>query len=348
MHALIVADVRVSEDEYVAISTRMHQRQRWITLALTVVLLLCMLWSDGGLTDLTSILTTAGLLVLLVALTWWLGRRKFRKQYRSTASLQHPVTYTLSADGITSQSALGQALISWTSIQAIRPLDRWFVVTLSTGVSFPIDSRCVQPPYTATDLATILAQNGATLGSSPAPPERLAIPVTESGISISNVQPTLGQYMWLSLRLTAKTTPIVWVLLLPHGSALVVLWNLLSGTYSLQELWQNNTGQLFMTVLFLALPIFILWATRKQYLTSPLLKHPVTYLLTSDKMLVDSLGCNSEISWVGIQQAVRYGRWIFLQTTQNAGYILDMQQVTSPHTATDVFSLFQDQRITLK
>ncbi|MBO0360045.1 YcxB family protein [Hymenobacter sp. BT186] len=350
MQPIVVADSRISEAEYVAISTRLHQRQRWATLGLTTAFLACMMWSDGGLNDPTQVLISVSILACIAALAWWMGRRRFRKQYTATPSVQLPTSYTLTADGIATRSPLGESFISWSNVQAVRPVNNWFVFTTSPGVYIPIDGRCVQAPHTATDLATALTQRGTNLSPSSTPSEaaHVSVPVGPV-ISIPNVHLTLGQYTWLSLRLTAKIMPLIWVLLLPLGSALLVLWQLLLGDKTLGELWQNNSGQLLMMLFFLSVPLFMLWAIRKQYRNSPLLKHPANYLLTPDKMLVAYPGANAEISWDGVQKVNRIGRWTFLQTTAaNAGFILDMRQVASPNTAADVFALFKTQHIVVK
>lgn len=349
MQPIVVADVRISEAEYVALSTRIHQRQRWITLGFTFVLLACMMWSDGGFKDPTQILINAGLVIIIISLAWWLGRRRFRKQYASTPSIQHSVTYTLTSDGIATNSALGQSTIDWTNILLVKRLGPWFIVTTSPGVYVPLDGRLVQAPHTAADLELALAQRGANLDSLTVPAAAPVFSAEGLAISIPNVRLTLGQYTWLSLRLTGKIMPLIWILLLPLGSALLVLGQLLLGDTTLGELWENNSGQLIMMLFFLSVPLLMLWAIRKQYRNSPLLKHPANYLLTPDKMLVEYPGANAEISWAGVQKVTRIGRWAFLQTTAaNAGYILDMRQVASPNTAADILALFEAQHVVVK
>lgn len=348
MQPIVVANVSISEAEYVALSMRLHRRRRWFTFGLTVAILAYLLWSSGELDDPTLLLVNAGMLIFIFSMSWWLTKRRFRKKYLEARTLQQSVTYTLSAIGISTKSPITQGITKWSSVQAVQQQGPWFLITTSPNVYIPLDSRCVQEPHSATDLAVALTQRGATL-SATQPLDSEPDPNTaDPAIFILNVHPTVAQYTWLSLLLTIKTKPSILILIIPVGTALVTLGQLLFGQTTFMAMWQENSSQLVMMLFFLSVPFLMIWATRKQYSSSPQLQHPVNYTLTPDKMYVESAAINAEISWEGIQVAHQFGRWVFLHTTTNIGYILDMNQIAPPNTKTDVYALWQAKGITVK
>jgi len=339
MYPLVVSDVRLSEADFINLSLRITRQRRWIMRGVVVLTIAYFGWTSIKDISFFAVLSIYGGLTLLILLgSHWQERKKLRKQYASTVLLQQATTYTLAPEGITSQSTLASCEINWTNVQAVREVGPWYVVLTSPGVAMLLDSRRVQEPHSATDLADALTRR-----SIPANIAKASIPTqpstAEPAISFVDVRPTFAQYLGLSLRLTFRLMPIIWVLLLPIASGVYELAMLLMGKVTLLESWQRDSGQLWMLGFALGMPLLLLYSSWQQYQKTPLWQHVANYNLTTSGMRVESVITKTEVSWEAIKAAHRLGPWVFLQTASTNGYLLDIRRVTAPATKSDVYAL---------
>ncbi|MFD2786016.1 hypothetical protein [Hymenobacter rubripertinctus] len=166
MEPIILADVRMSRADFVAINWPIIVRKRgWINMLLMSGVVVYLFWSDGFYESgywLYQAGITLAVLAAMAILLGYLYRRAINKQYDSTPLMQQPATYRLSVAGIEKTSSLQRLELPWASCQGVRRLGRWYFLVTGPQRGEFLDPARLEAPATEADLRALLTQQGLT------------------------------------------------------------------------------------------------------------------------------------------------------------------------------------------
>ncbi|GAB3227451.1 hypothetical protein GCM10027346_10820 [Hymenobacter seoulensis] len=159
--------VHLSAEEYVRLNFRLWRAQpktrinQWLLGAAVLLLAVSVgldLWQHGRLLR-PSTLAFLGVAVAYALFRAGLVRYQLRRAYAQNASMQNPIDFELTAEGLRGTSSLGNFTSRWPQLRRavwVRP--EWLLLYPSEAACYYLDLRCLQAPATPADIEKLLTR----------------------------------------------------------------------------------------------------------------------------------------------------------------------------------------------
>lgn len=166
--SLVLADVRLTADDFVAVNFRLWRvRPRirlsaWLlgTAGLLLVGSLGLELAQTGAVQDWSTVALLGVALGYGAFRVGLVRYQLRRGYAQDPAGQEPITFTLTNQGLRGQSTLGNFFREWAGVRrAVWVGSRWLLLYPTETACYYLDLNRLRAPATAADVAYLLTQH---------------------------------------------------------------------------------------------------------------------------------------------------------------------------------------------
>ncbi len=149
---------RITEDEFVRLNRWLFYRKPAILLLHLAVFGVGLYWSMRGGTGGSATWMAASPLLVLAGLFLMVTHRS-KQQYRRSRTLQSPLRYTLSGQGLELAAPHGRAFLDWDQITGLQSTPGYFLIYGSRGEAFVVGRSWFDDPEQAEAFRRTIEEN---------------------------------------------------------------------------------------------------------------------------------------------------------------------------------------------